>query len=196
MGLPRQEHWSGLPCPPPGDIPDPATELKSPALAGGFLLLRHQGRRTVQYLSLKSMILLNPPAYSLYLLKFFVLSESKIQLKTVPHLNLLGQTCSSHSLACPSGVSSYPTDTCCILFITTHFLFSSLSFVTVIYICQIMVVRIYWMLSVHGLFVPHLISFSIKKKKFFFFWPHCTECGILVPQLGTEPRSSTVSQET
>ena len=39
MGLPRQEHWSGLPCPPPGDLPNPGIEpasLRSPALAGGF----------------------------------------------------------------------------------------------------------------------------------------------------------------
>ena len=37
MGFPRQEHWSGLPCPPPGDLPDPGikpTSLMSPALAG------------------------------------------------------------------------------------------------------------------------------------------------------------------
>ena len=26
MGFPRQEHWSGLPCPPPGDISDPGIE--------------------------------------------------------------------------------------------------------------------------------------------------------------------------
>ena len=35
----RQEYWSGLPCPSPGDLPDPGTEptsLKSPALAGEF----------------------------------------------------------------------------------------------------------------------------------------------------------------
>ena len=35
----RQEYWSGLPCPPPGDLPDPGIKpasLKSPALAGGF----------------------------------------------------------------------------------------------------------------------------------------------------------------
>ena len=35
----RQEYWSGLPCPPPGDLPDPGiepTSLMSPALAGGF----------------------------------------------------------------------------------------------------------------------------------------------------------------
>ena len=39
MGFSRQEYWSGLPCPPPGDLPDPGielTSLKSPALAGGF----------------------------------------------------------------------------------------------------------------------------------------------------------------
>ena len=38
-GLSRQEYWSGLPCPPPGDLPDPGIELASPvssALAGGF----------------------------------------------------------------------------------------------------------------------------------------------------------------
>ena len=39
MGFSRQEYWSGLPCPPPGDLPDPEIEpvsLMSPALAGGF----------------------------------------------------------------------------------------------------------------------------------------------------------------
>ena len=29
MGLSRQEHWSGLPCPPPGDLPDPGIEPAS-----------------------------------------------------------------------------------------------------------------------------------------------------------------------
>ena len=36
MGFSRQEHWRGLPCPPPGDLPDPAIKpasLMSPALA-------------------------------------------------------------------------------------------------------------------------------------------------------------------
>ena len=39
MGFSRQEYWSGLPCPPLGDLPDPGikpTSLVSPALAGGF----------------------------------------------------------------------------------------------------------------------------------------------------------------
>ena len=30
MGFSRQEYWSGLPCPPPGDLPDPGIELTSP----------------------------------------------------------------------------------------------------------------------------------------------------------------------
>ena len=37
MGFCRHEYWSGLPCPPPGDLPDPGIEPVSPALAGGFL---------------------------------------------------------------------------------------------------------------------------------------------------------------
>ena len=39
MGFSRQEYWSGLPCPPPGDLPNPGMEpvsLLSDALAGRF----------------------------------------------------------------------------------------------------------------------------------------------------------------
>ena len=32
MGFSRQEYWSGLPCPPPGDLPDTRIEPMSPAL--------------------------------------------------------------------------------------------------------------------------------------------------------------------
>ena len=32
----RQEYWSGLPFPSPGDLPDPGIKSKSPALAGKF----------------------------------------------------------------------------------------------------------------------------------------------------------------
>ena len=41
MGFSRQEYWSGVPCHPPGDLPDPGIELVSPALTGGFLPLSH-----------------------------------------------------------------------------------------------------------------------------------------------------------
>ena len=33
MGFPRQQHWSALPFPPPGDLPDSGIEPASPALA-------------------------------------------------------------------------------------------------------------------------------------------------------------------
>ena len=39
MGFSRQEYWSGPPCPPPGDRPNPGikpTSLMSPALADRF----------------------------------------------------------------------------------------------------------------------------------------------------------------
>ena len=32
----RQEYWSGLSFPSPGDLPDPGIKPTSPALAGGF----------------------------------------------------------------------------------------------------------------------------------------------------------------
>ena len=42
MGFSRQEYWNGLPCLPPGELPNSRiepTSLLSPALAGGFFLI-------------------------------------------------------------------------------------------------------------------------------------------------------------
>ena len=47
MGFSRQEYWSGLPFPPPGDLPDPGIKLVcpvSPALQADSLMLSHWGR--------------------------------------------------------------------------------------------------------------------------------------------------------
>ena len=41
MRFPEQEYWSGFPCLPPEDLPNPGielTSLMSPALAGGFFM--------------------------------------------------------------------------------------------------------------------------------------------------------------
>ena len=38
MGFSRQEYWSGLPFPSPGDLPDPVIEPRSPALQADSLL--------------------------------------------------------------------------------------------------------------------------------------------------------------
>ena len=46
MGLSRQEYWCGLPCPPPGDLPNPEIEpvsLESPAMASKFFTAESQG---------------------------------------------------------------------------------------------------------------------------------------------------------
>ena len=39
MRFPRQEYWSGLPFPSPGDLPNPGMEPASPALAEGFFTI-------------------------------------------------------------------------------------------------------------------------------------------------------------
>ena len=47
MGFYKQEDWSGLPFPTPGDLPDPGiqpTSLVSPALASGFFTTASPGK--------------------------------------------------------------------------------------------------------------------------------------------------------
>ena len=44
MGFSRQEHWSGLPCPPPGDLPDPGIEPGSPASQADALTSEPPGK--------------------------------------------------------------------------------------------------------------------------------------------------------
>ena len=44
MGFSRQEWWSGLPFPSPGDLPDPGIQSKFPALQAEFLLSELLGR--------------------------------------------------------------------------------------------------------------------------------------------------------
>ena len=55
-GIPRQEYWSGLPFPSPGDLPDPEMEHVSPALTGGFFTTEPLGK---PYFKLKSFAKLN-----------------------------------------------------------------------------------------------------------------------------------------
>ena len=46
MGFPRKEHWSGLPFPPPGDLPNSGIKPVSPELVGRFYNIppSHKGR--------------------------------------------------------------------------------------------------------------------------------------------------------
>ena len=47
MEFSRQEHWSGLPFPFPGDLPDPGTELRYPALQADSLRTERPGKPSV-----------------------------------------------------------------------------------------------------------------------------------------------------
>ena len=53
MGFSKQEYWSGLPCPPPGDLPDPGIEPvfhAASASQGDSLLLSHLGSPYIFYM--------------------------------------------------------------------------------------------------------------------------------------------------
>ena len=51
MGFSRQEYWSGLPFPSPGDLPDPGIEPRSPTLEADALTSEPPGK-PLQYLCL------------------------------------------------------------------------------------------------------------------------------------------------
>ena len=51
IGFSRQEYWSGLPFPSPGDLPDPGIELGSPALQADALTSEPPGKPKVKSLS-------------------------------------------------------------------------------------------------------------------------------------------------
>ena len=53
MGFSRQEYWSGLPCPPPGDLPNPEME---PVLAGRFFTAEPPGKPILWVTNLYSLV--------------------------------------------------------------------------------------------------------------------------------------------
>ena len=53
MEFSRQEYWSGLPYPSPGNLPDPGIEPRSPALQADSLHLSHQGSSQCQDMTLQ-----------------------------------------------------------------------------------------------------------------------------------------------
>ena len=44
MGFSRQKYWNWLPCPPPGDLPDPEIEPTSPGLEGRLFTAELPGK--------------------------------------------------------------------------------------------------------------------------------------------------------
>ena len=67
MGFSRQECWSGLPFPSPGDLPNPGIDPRSPALQADALLSEPPGKRTVFLLKDSVSLLFIPSVWSLAL---------------------------------------------------------------------------------------------------------------------------------
>ena len=50
MGFSRQEYWSGLPFPSPGDLPDPGIKPKSPVLQADALPSEPPGKPNTKFI--------------------------------------------------------------------------------------------------------------------------------------------------
>ena len=61
MGFSRQEYWSGLPFPSPGDLPNPGIEPRSPALQADALTSEPPGKPQVKVKSLSRVRLFETP---------------------------------------------------------------------------------------------------------------------------------------
>ena len=79
MGCPRQEYWSGLPCSPPGNLPDSGIKPASPALQADSLLLNHWRSSTACSLLLNCFV---------YVFLFFQhkLNPTKVRTTQVPFI--------------------------------------------------------------------------------------------------------------
>ena len=88
MGFPRQEYWSGLPFPPPGDLPSPGIEPASAALAGRFFTTEPPGKPFVKYL-LKAFKI-NPTVTKIATIHSSHLSKQVPRLVKTSSLKLLG----------------------------------------------------------------------------------------------------------
>ena len=72
MAFPSKEHWTGLPFPPPGDLPHPGMESASPALASGLFTNELPGKPQtaffylLYYLGIKILLKLSQLTINIY----------------------------------------------------------------------------------------------------------------------------------
>ena len=77
MGFSREEYWRGLPCPHPGDLPDPGIEpvsLPSPLMAGGFFTTSATGEAYVSFRISKILYLVSQIHVHLYIVSTLPIS--------------------------------------------------------------------------------------------------------------------------
>ena len=81
MGFSRQEHWSKLSFPPPGDLPNLGIKSISPTLAGGFFTPEPSGKPTYKYDQHKENFL------KVYLVKTHTKKEGRTESRKDGRLN-------------------------------------------------------------------------------------------------------------
>ena len=83
MEFSRQEYWSGLPFPSPGDLPDPGIEPRSPALEADTLTSEPPGKpdNTENILKLYSIVVFENCSTTSYITTAFILSSRQLGLK-------------------------------------------------------------------------------------------------------------------
>ena len=88
MGFSRQEYWSGLPCPPPGDLSNPGIKPRSPTLQADSLSSEPQGKSLFPLQLLKMSCSLIPTMGSLACFLLDVSAQTLILLQCLaPFLN-------------------------------------------------------------------------------------------------------------
>ena len=94
MEFSRQEYWSGLPFPPPGDLPNPGIEPASPALESGFFITGRPGKSFgyIQVASNSPRLLkswYSPHSLALFMLLFSGKSTTSYPDTQVRHLHVI-----------------------------------------------------------------------------------------------------------
>ena len=92
IGFSRQEYWTGLTCPPPGDLPDPGIKPGSSALQADSLLPSHQGRLKEYWTSAKVPSELYQVTTGSLLYMYFFLPSHPILSQTYHFLIIYSQS--------------------------------------------------------------------------------------------------------
>ena len=78
-GFPRQEYWSGLPFPSPGDLPNPEIKSRSPALQADSLLSEPPGKPNILIVDVNYIC--GCPCFFFFLNKLYFLEQFQIHSK-------------------------------------------------------------------------------------------------------------------
>ena len=102
MGFSRQEYWSGLPFPSPGDLPDPGIEPGSPTLQADALTSEPPGKPDIMYIYI---------IYCIYIIKY-VIGVLTFSLSMIPWRFIHVVICVIHSFLLLSRIPCEHTTVC------------------------------------------------------------------------------------